>query len=64
MAVKPKYVKDLSRIIHNKYPDAVSEDFDRNKQIVDQATNIESIEVRNRVAGYLCSLKNRENPNL
>lgn len=63
MAVKPKYIKDLARLIHNKYPDAVSEEFSRNKQIVDQSTNIESVEVRNRVAGYLCSLKNQEGPN-
>lgn len=60
MAVKPKYVKDLARLIHERYPDAVSSDFNRNKQIVEQATNVESVEVRNRVAGYLCSLKNRD----
>ena len=63
MAVKPKYIKDIGKLIHNKYPDAVSDEFNRNKRIVDQSTDIESVEVRNRVAGYLCSLKNQEDSN-
>jgi small subunit ribosomal protein S17e len=57
MAVKPKYVKEISRHILRKYSEDVSKDFEVNKSIVDDTTNIESKEVRNRVAGYLCSIK-------
>lgn len=59
MSVKPKYVKDLGEHIFELYPDNVSSDFDANKQIVNETTDINSVEVRNRVAGYLCSLKNQ-----
>lgn len=59
MSVKPKYVKDLGKHIFELYPDNVSTDFDVNKQIVSETTDIQSVEVRNRVAGYLCSLKNQ-----
>lgn len=61
MAVKPKYIKDLGRKIYKQYSEDVTTNFDRNKQIVKQSTNVESIEIRNRVAGYLCSLKERNN---
>jgi small subunit ribosomal protein S17e len=57
MAVKPKYVKEISRRIFREYDNKVSKDFTQNKSIVTETTNIESKEVRNRVAGYLCSLK-------
>lgn len=59
MSVKPKYVKDLGKRIFELYPDNVSNDFEVNKQIVIETTDIQSAEVRNRVAGYLCSLKNQ-----
>lgn len=57
MPVKPKYVKDLGRAIYRKYPQAVTRDFDSNKELVQEVTNIESKTVINRVAGFLSRLK-------
>ena len=53
MAIKPAYIKNLAQALIERYPDAFSEDFEQNKQRVEELTNIESKEVRNRVAGYV-----------
>jgi len=53
MAIKPSYIKNLARDLMETYPDAFSEDFEENKAQVAELTNIESKEVRNRVAGYV-----------
>ena len=53
MAIKPAYVKNLARALVERYPDAFSTDFEENKESVAELTNIESKEVRNRVAGYV-----------
>ncbi|GAA0244755.1 30S ribosomal protein S17e [Halobacterium noricense] len=36
-----------------RYPEAFTDDFDRNKKSVSKLTNITSKDVRNRVAGYI-----------
>ncbi len=57
MAIKPAYVKKTATLLLEKYDDAFNSDFDRNKDIVTELTNIESKEVRNRVAGYITRKK-------
>ncbi|GGL52828.1 30S ribosomal protein S17e [Halocalculus aciditolerans] len=59
MAIKPDYVKKTGNILMERYPDAFStEDFDHNKEAVEQLTNIESKPVRNRIAGYITHKRN------
>jgi small subunit ribosomal protein S17e len=36
-----------------RYPDAFGDDFEHNKEVVQEVTNIESKSVRNRIAGYV-----------
>jgi small subunit ribosomal protein S17e len=55
MAIKPAYVKKTARLLMERYPEAFSQDFERNKELVQELTNIESKSVRNRVAGYVTS---------
>ena len=38
-------------------PEAFSDDFEANKVIINQHTNINSKTMRNRVAGYIVTLK-------
>ncbi len=38
------------------YPDMFTDDFETNKRLVEQLTDIETKTVRNRVAGYLVRL--------
>ncbi|WP_232702446.1 30S ribosomal protein S17e [Halobacterium wangiae] len=59
MAIKPDYVKKTGNILMERYEDAFSrEDFEHNKKAVSELTNIESKEVRNRIAGYITHKRN------
>ena len=53
MAIKPAYIKNIATALMERYPEAFSDDFEENKRQVAALTNIESKEVRNRVAGYV-----------
>jgi len=53
MAIKPAYVKKTGNILLERYPDAFGHDFEHNKELVEELTNIESKGVRNRIAGYI-----------
>ncbi len=54
MAIKPDYVKKTGAILMERYPEAFQkDDFEHNKKSVKELTNIESKEVRNRIAGYV-----------
>ena len=53
MAIKPAYVKKTATLLLERYPDAFGDDFEHNKDLVDELTNVESKGVRNRIAGYV-----------
>jgi small subunit ribosomal protein S17e len=55
MAIKPAYVKKTARLLMERYPDAFGHDFEHNKDVVEELTDIESKGVRNRIAGYVTS---------
>ena len=57
MAIKPAYVKKTATILLERYPRAFSDDFEHNKELVEELTNIESKGVRNRIAGYVTRKK-------
>jgi small subunit ribosomal protein S17e len=58
MAIKPAYVKKTAKLLMERYPKAFGDEFEHNKELVDELTNVESKGVRNRIAGYVTS-KNR-----
>lgn len=53
MAIKPAYVKKTAALLMERYPNAFGDDFEHNKTVVEELTNIESKGVRNRIAGYV-----------
>lgn len=53
MPIKPAYIKKTGRILMERYPSAFTGDFDENKEQVTELTNVESKQVRNRIAGYI-----------
>jgi small subunit ribosomal protein S17e len=61
MAIKPDYVKKTGRLLMEEYPDAFGPDFEHNKELVMELTNVESKGVRNRIAGYV-TRKQRTTP--
>ena len=57
--IKPTYIKSLAKHLLKDVPDFTA-DFELNKQLVAQHTNVESKGVRNRIAGYITHKKQRE----
>jgi small subunit ribosomal protein S17e len=55
MAIKPAYVKKTATLLMERYPNAWGDDFEHNKDLVAELTNVESKNVRNRIAGYISS---------
>ena len=54
--VRTEQVKRIARELINRYPSKFSEDFEKNKKFVNDYTNISSIKLRNKVAGYTARL--------
>jgi small subunit ribosomal protein S17e len=61
--VRPNYIKRISRKLVERFPEKFTKDFERNKELVDALTNINSKKVRNRVAGYTAHLVTSDNVN-
>ncbi|QAU13616.1 30S ribosomal protein S17e [Halorubrum sp. BOL3-1] len=57
MAIKPKYIKQLGKVLLERYPDSFNTDFETNKDSVTALTTVESKGVRNRIAGYVTQKK-------
>ena len=51
--IRPTYLKRVSIELVNKYPDAFSRDFESNKAMVNNLTDVASVTMRNRIAGYI-----------
>jgi small subunit ribosomal protein S17e len=54
--VRTEQVKRLARELLDKYPNKFTADFENNKHLVNEYTNISSTKLRNRVAGYTARL--------
>ncbi len=57
--IKPTYIKKLAKQLLRDVQE-FTDDFDVNKKIVEERTNIESKGVRNRIAGYITHKKKSE----
>lgn len=53
MGIKPTYIKAIGLELLNHHSSRFSNNFDENKQMITEITNIDSKRVRNRVAGYI-----------
>jgi small subunit ribosomal protein S17e len=51
--IRPTYIKRVAIELVQQYPRVFSADFENNKVLVDKLTNVESIKMRNRIAGYV-----------
>ena len=58
--VRTEQVKRIARELLEKYPDKFNTDFENNKQLVNEYTNITSTKLRNKVAGYTARLSKIE----
>ncbi len=53
MGIKPTYIKAIGLELLNYHGSRFSNNFDENKQMITEVTNIDSKRVRNRVAGFI-----------
>lgn len=56
MPINPDYIK-RPNLLFERYPEAFVYDFEQNKEGVENLTNIESKDGRNRIAGYITRKK-------
>jgi small subunit ribosomal protein S17e len=55
--IKSTFVKSSAKRIYNKSSQEITEDFDKNKQIVDKYAKIPSKKLKNTIVGYITRLK-------
>jgi len=51
--IRPTYIKRVAIELVKKYPDKFNDEFQHNKEMVSEVTDITDVKMRNRVAGYL-----------
>jgi len=51
--IRPTYIKRVSIELVTKYPEIFTEDFENNKALVSSLTDVSSVTMRNRIAGYI-----------
>ena len=51
--IRPTYIKRIALDLVKKYPTVFNEDFENNKLLVEKLTDVKSVKMRNRVAGYI-----------
>lgn len=61
--IKTQLIKRTTKEIMIKHKDKVKENFDKNKKVVEENTDITSKKLRNIVAGYMTRLKRHDKIN-
>ena len=58
--VRPTYIKRIAIELVKNHGDRFTEDFDHNKVQVAELTDVKSISMRNRIAGYVTRYRKQE----
>jgi len=58
--IKTTFVKTIGKDLFEKHADKFSDDFSKNKPVLDQLIYIKSKKMRNIVAGYITNLKRQQ----
>ena len=59
--IRPTYIKRVAIELVKQYPNEFTEDFEHNKAKVSELSDVGSILMRNRIAGYIARYRQREN---
>jgi small subunit ribosomal protein S17e len=59
--IRPTYIKRVAIDLVKKYNDKFTEDFQHNKKMVAELTDVKSITMRNKIAGYITSYRKKYN---
>ncbi|MHA1339870.1 MAG: 30S ribosomal protein S17e [Promethearchaeota archaeon] len=55
--VRPVFIKKISKELIKNYEEIFTDDFEKNKKLLEQFLIVNSKVVRNRIAGYITHLK-------
>ena len=58
--VRPTYIKRVAIELVRNHSDRFTEDFDHNKGVVAELTDVESLTMRNRITGYVTRFRKQE----
>ncbi len=51
--IRQTYIKRVAIELVKKYPDTFNEDYEHNKQKVAELTDVPTVRMKNRIAGYV-----------
>jgi small subunit ribosomal protein S17e len=51
--IRPTYIKRVAIELVKRYPDRFTADFDHNKRMVQELTDVRHPEMRNKITGYV-----------
>ncbi|HYS72836.1 MAG TPA: 30S ribosomal protein S17e [Thermoplasmata archaeon] len=57
--IRPTYIKRVAIELAKLYPNEFTADFDHNKAKVSELTDVRSVLMRNRIAGYITRYRQR-----
>lgn len=57
--IRPTYIKRVAIELVKLYPNEFTTDFDHNKKMVSELTDVRSNMMRNRIAGYVTRYRQR-----
>ncbi len=58
--IRPTYIKRVAIELVKQHPNEFTEDFENNKKKVSELSDVGSILMRNRIAGYITRYRQRE----
>ena len=58
--VRPTYIKRVAIELVRNHSDRFTEDFDHNKLVVAELSDVDSLTMRNRIAGYVTRFRKQE----
>jgi small subunit ribosomal protein S17e len=51
--IRPTYIKRVAVELVHRYPELFTSDYQYNKQMVSKLTDVRSVPMRNKIAGYV-----------
>jgi small subunit ribosomal protein S17e len=58
--IKPTYIKRVAHQLTKEHPELFDADFEHNKLMVNRVTDVKSIGIRNKIAGYVTRTRKRQ----
>ncbi len=55
--IRSNYIKRVALELTRLFPEQFTEDFEHNKKLVEELTDVNSTTMRNRIAGYVTRLR-------